>query len=168
MENIFKWIDRVNIFVGKIVSFFIIFIVFIILYEIFARYLFNSPTIWAHESSVMIYGVYVILLGGFLQQRDGHVNVEVLYLKFKPRTRAVIDLFTWLLFFCFCITLLVKGWQMAWDSFKFLEREPTAFAPPVWPIKMMIPLGAFLLLLQGVVKYIRDIRTAFTGKEENQ
>ncbi|OGP49172.1 MAG: hypothetical protein A2Y79_11255 [Deltaproteobacteria bacterium RBG_13_43_22] len=166
MEKLFKWIGRANEFIGKMLSYFIILLVVVILYEIFARYLFNSPTIWAHELSQMIYGVYIILLGGFLQQRDGHVNVEILYLKFKPRTRAIINLFTWILFFIFCGTLLVKGWEMAWDSFKFREAEPTAFAPPVYPIKMMIPLGAFLLLIQGLVKYIRDIRTAVTGKEE--
>ncbi|MBN1662394.1 MAG: TRAP transporter small permease subunit [Deltaproteobacteria bacterium] len=166
MEKFFKWIDRMNEWIGTTVSYFIIILVCVILYEIFVRYLLNSPTIWAHEVSQMVYGVYVILLGGFLQQRDGHVSVEILYLRFKPRTRAVINLFTWLLFFIFCGTLLVKGSQMAWDSFSFRETEPTAFAPPVYPVKMMIPLGAFLLLLQGLVKYLRDIRTVITGKEE--
>ncbi len=166
MEKFFAWIDRINIFIGTLVSYFTVLLVGVILYEIFFRYVLNSPTIWAHEVSQMIYGAYVILLGGFLQQRDGHVNVEILYLKFKPRTRAVIDLFTWLLFFVFCGTLLVKGWAMAWDSFMYRETEATAFAPPVYPIKMMIPLGAFLLLIQGIVKYIRTIRQAVTGKEE--
>lgn len=166
MEKFFSWIDRLNIFIGTLVSYFIILLVGVILYEIFFRYALNSPTIWAHEVSQMIYGAYVILLGGFLQQRDGHVNVEILYLKFKPRTRAVINLFTWILFFIFCGTLMIKGGKMAWDSFMFRETDATSFAPPVYPIKMMIPLGAFLLLLQGLAKYVRDIRHAFTGKEE--
>src|SRR4030042_834337 len=166
MERFIKAVGRTNEKTGRMVSYLILFLVAVILYEIFARYLFNSPTIWAHELSQMIYGVYIILLGGFLQQRDGHVNVEILYLKFKPRTRAIINLFTWILSFIFCGTLLVKGWEMAWDSFKFREAEPTAFVRPVYPIKMMIPLGACLLLIQGLVKYIRDIRPAVTGKEE--
>ncbi len=143
----------------------IVVLVGVIFYEIIVRYLFNSPTIWVHEIAQMIYGAYVILLGAYLQQRDGHVNVEILYDRFTPRTRAIIDLFTWLLFFYFCGVLLWKGGEMAWDSFLYRETDPTTFAPPVYPIKMMIPLGAFLILLQGLAKFIRDLTLAITGKE---
>jgi len=166
MKRFLKGIDRLNETTGKLVSFLIIFLVGVILYEICARYLFNSPTIWAHETSQMIYGVYVILLGGYVLQRGGHVNVEILYLRFPPRKRAIIDLLTWLLFFYFCGLLLTKGWEMAWDSFTVRETEPTAFAPPVYPIKMMIPLGALLILLQGLAKFTRDLTLAISGKEE--
>ena len=166
MKRFLQAIDRINEQTGKVVSYLILFLVGVILYEILVRYLFNSPTIWAHETSQMIYGAYVILLGGYVLQRGGHVNVDILYHRFKPRTRAIIDLFTWLLFFYFCGLLLWKGGEMAWDSFKVLETEPKAFAPPVYPIKMMIPLGALLILLQGLAKFIRDLTLAITGKEE--
>lgn len=166
MKMFFKAIDRMNELIGKAVSFLILILVGVIVYEIIVRYFFNSPTIWAHEISQMVYGAYVILLGGYLQQRNGHVNVDILYQRFKPRTRAIINLFTWLLFFAFCGVILVKGGEMAWDSFLYRETEPTAFAPPIYPLKMLIPLGAFLLLLQGLVKYIGDIKMAITGKED--
>ena len=165
MEKFLKAIDRINEQTGKAVSYLVIILVAVVLYEIFVRYLLNSPTIWAHEISQMIYGAYVILLGGYVLQRKGHVNVDILYNRFTPRTRAVIDLFTWLLFFYFCGLLLVKGWEMAWDSLLVLETEPTSFAPPVYPIKMMIPLGALLILLQGLAKFIRDLRLVISGKE---
>jgi TRAP-type mannitol/chloroaromatic compound transport system permease small subunit len=165
MKRFLHTIDRINEKTGKAISYLILFLVGVILYEILVRYLFNSPTIWAHETSQMIYGAYVILLGGYVLQRGGHVNVDILYHRFKPRTRAIIDLFTWLLFFYFCGLLLWKGGEMAWDSFKVLETEPTAFAPPVYPIKMMIPLGALLILLQGLAKFIRDFNLVISGKE---
>ena len=166
MKRFLKVIDRISEQSGKAVSFLVIFLVFVILYEIFVRYLFNSPTIWAHEIAQMVYGAYVILLGAYVLQRRGHVNVDILYNRFRPRTRAIIDLFTWLLFFYFCGLLLLKGGEMAWDSLKVLETEPTSFAPPVYPIKMMIPLGALLILLQGLAKFIRDLTLAITGRGE--
>jgi TRAP-type mannitol/chloroaromatic compound transport system permease small subunit len=166
MKRFLKTIDRISDQSGKAVSFLVLFLVFVILYEIFVRYLFNSPTIWAHEVAQMVYGAYVILLGAYVLQRKGHVNVDILYNRFRPRTRAIIDLFTWLLFFYFCGLLLLKGGEMAWDSLKVLETEPTSFAPPVYPIKMMIPLGALLILLQGLAKFIRDLTLAITGKGE--
>ncbi len=165
MKRFCRFIDRINEQTGKLISFFVILLVAVILYEICARYLFNRPTIWAQEISQMIYGAYVILLGGYVLQRGGHVNVEILYGRFRPRTKAIIDLFTWLLFFFFCGLILLKGWDMAWDSFKVRETEPTSFAPPVYPIKMMIPLGALLLLLQGLAKFLRTLALAVSGKE---
>jgi TRAP-type mannitol/chloroaromatic compound transport system permease small subunit len=165
MKTFFKIIDRMNELIGTAISFLIIPLVVVILYEIVARYVFDSPTIWAFEVSQMVYGVYIILTGGFLLQRDGHVNVDLMYNRFKPRTRAIINLFTWLFFFAFSGTILVKGWEWAWDSFVFRESGATVFNPPIYPIKMMIPLGALLLLLQGLIRYIGDIMTAITGKE---
>lgn len=93
MQKVLKLIDRINEYTGKTVSFLVILMVFIILYEIVARYIFNRPTIWAHELSQMVFGTYVMLLGGFLLVNDGHVNVEILYRKFSPRLRAVVDLY---------------------------------------------------------------------------
>ncbi len=165
MKKFIHLASQVNEKVGKTISYLVIIIMLVILYEICARYLFNRPTIWAPEISQMIYGAYVILLGGYVLQKEGHVNVELLYLRFSPRTRAVIDLFTWLLFFYFCILILIKGGEMAWDSIKVSETEPTSFAPPVYPIKMMIPLGAFLLLLQGLAKFFKSLILAITGEE---
>ena len=166
MKKFLKFIDRMNELIGKAISYLILVLVGVIVYEIVARYFFNSPTIWAHEISQMVYGAYVILLGGYLQQRNGHVNVDILYLRFKPRTRAIIDLFTWLLFFAFCGVILVKGGEMAWDSFLYRETDSTVFAPPIYPLKMLIPLGGLLLLLQGLVRYIGDLKLAITGKED--
>jgi len=165
MEKFLKTIDQISEKSGKAVSFLILLLVGVILYEIASRYFFKSPTIWAHEISQMIYGAYVILLGAYVLKRGGHVNVDLLYGRFQPRTRAIIDLFTWLLFFYFCGLLLWKGGEMAWDSFGFRETDSTSFAPPLYPIKMMVPLGALLILLQGLAKFIRDLTFAVTGKE---
>ena len=94
MEKFLKTVDRISELSGKGVSFLVIPLVVVILYEIFARYIFQSPTIWVHETAQMIYGAYVILLGAYVLRRNGHVNVEILYGRFAPRTRAAIDLFT--------------------------------------------------------------------------
>jgi len=165
VEKFLKTVDRISELSGKGVCFLVIPLVAVILYEIFARYVFQSPTIWVHETAQMIYGAYVILLGAYVLRRNGHVNVEILYGRFTPRTRAAVDLFTWLLFFYFCGLLLWKGGEMAWESLLLGETESTTFAPPVYPIKMMIPLGAFLILLQGLAKFLRDLTFVITGKE---
>jgi TRAP-type mannitol/chloroaromatic compound transport system permease small subunit len=161
MDLFLKLINRINEKIGKAVSFLIVAMGAVILYEIIARYIFNRPTIWVHETAQMIFGAYAILLGAYALQRGAHVNVDLLYGRFNPRTRAFIDLFTWVLFYLFCGLILVKGWEMAWDSFRLGETDSTSFAPPLYPIKMMIPLGALLILFQGLTKTVKDIVLAF-------
>jgi TRAP-type mannitol/chloroaromatic compound transport system permease small subunit len=51
------------------------------------------------------------------------------------------------------------------NALAFRETLSSAWAPPVYPVKFAIPVAAFLLLLQGLAKYIRDLHLAFTGKE---
>src|SRR5512143_1756483 len=119
MKAFLETIDRISEVTGKGVSFLVLFLTGVILFEIFARYVFKSPTIWAHEVAQMIYGAYVILLGAYALRKGVHVNVELVYGKFSPRTRAKVDLFTWLLFFFFCGLILVKGGEMAWESYQF-------------------------------------------------
>jgi TRAP-type mannitol/chloroaromatic compound transport system permease small subunit len=165
MEKYLKVIDKISIKSGQAVSFLILPMTAVVLIEIICRYVFNRPTIWVHETAQMIFGAYVILMGAYVLQHKGHVNVDVLYGRFSPRVKAIIDLFTWLLFFFFCGLLLVKGWEMSWESFVARETEPTSFAPPVYPIKAMIPLGALLILLQGLAKFLRDLAVAISGKE---
>ncbi len=167
MEKFLQAVDWVNEQTGRVVSYLIIFLMLVLLYEITARYLFNSPTIWAHETSQMIYGAYVILLGGYVMKQGGHVSVDILYQRFKPRTRAIVNLCTWPLFFCFCGVLFYKGSLVSWDSLKIWETAPTSFGPPVYLMKIMLPLGALLMLLQGLGRYIKEIRLAVSPEEED-
>ena len=60
--------------------------------------------------------------------------------------------------------LLVYGGQLAWESLSTWEHSQSAWNPPVYPFKLMIPLGALLLLLQGTANLIRDILVLVTGQ----
>jgi len=93
--------------------------------------------------------------------RGGHVNVDILYARLSPRTRAVVDVFTSFLFLVFVGALLYFGSALAWESMSFWEHSQSAWDPPIWPVKLAIPIGATLLLLQGMVKLLRDIMTVF-------
>jgi len=150
-------IDSISEWTGKMVSFLIIVITGVTIWEVILRYIFNSPTIWAFDAAYLIFGAYGVLGGAYTLYFKGHVNVDILYGRLPLRIRAIIDLLTYPFFFLFCGLLLWKGGDMAWDSLKIMERGSSAWSPPVYPIKLTIPLGAFLLLLQGTAKFIRDL-----------
>lgn len=140
---------------------YLIFLIFgLLLFEVFLRYLFSSPTSWTNELGQMLFGAYVVLSGGYVMAHRDHVNVDLLYASFGPRTRAWIDIFTSSMFFLFMAALLYFGSSMGWESIQGLETSYSAWNPPIWPIKAMIPLGTLLLLLQGIAKLLQDILVA--------
>jgi TRAP-type mannitol/chloroaromatic compound transport system permease small subunit len=160
-----KIIDALNEWVGRILSYFL-FAFFVLLFiEVILRYFFNSPTVWANELAQMLFGAYAILGGGYILLTGGHVNVDIVYTRFSAKTRAVIDILTSVLFFLFCGMLLIYGGSLAWDSLSRFEHSQSAWNPPLYPAKLMIPLAAALLILQGITKLIRDFMILL-GKEE--
>ena len=165
MKSILKVIDSISEWSGKIVSFAVIAFALVILYEVFARYIFNAPTTWALEISQALYGAWLMLVGAYILWMGAHVNVDVVYARFPPRTKAIVNSFTWLIFFMWVGVMVWKGWEMGWFSLMEGEREPTSFGCPVYPTKLCIPVGASLLFLQGLAGYIRNATFAITGRE---
>ena len=165
LRQVLRTIDLVNAWVAKTVAWVVVIIIATTIYEIVMRYVFNAPTDWVFEFNYLIHGPYFLLLGAYTFAINGHVNVDIIYARLSKRARAVTDLFTMPLFFFFTLMMLVYGGRFAMNSLSFRETLSSAWAPPIYPIKFAIPVAAFLLLLQGLAKYIRDLHLAFTGKE---
>src|SRR5690606_7064236 len=128
--------------------------------EVFLRYFVGMPMIWTNELSQMLFGASAVLSGGYLIAHGSHASVDILLTRIGPRTRAAIDIFTSILFFLFAGALLYYGPARACASAARLEHSQSAWYPPIWPVKLCIPIGALLLLLQGIVKLIDDILIA--------
>ena len=158
-------IDSVNDWMGKIASFGVLFLIGITVYEVTLRYVFSAPTLWATELGTFIYGTAWLLAGGYALLLNAHVKVDVIYVHLSPRLRSILDITTAPLFIIFAGVLLWKGWQFGLLSVKTLELSPSIWGPPVYLVKMVIPLGALLILLQGLVKITHDIMTAITTKD---
>lgn len=152
-----NFVDAFNDRLGRFLSYAVIFMFLVVLSEVIRRYVFNAPTVWGTEITQLVFGMYSILAGGYILRWGGHVNVDILYDRFSPRLKALVDIFTSTLFFAFCSMLLIYGSILAWDSISIWERSASAWGQPLWPFKLMIPVGAFLILLQGIAKLIRDI-----------
>jgi len=153
-------IEFISDWSGKIFSFLAVIVVGVISYEVISRYVFNAPTIWAHETMTYFCGIYYMMGGAYTLYFEGHVSVDVFYIRFSPRVRAIVDLVTFPLFFAYIGVLIWTGAEYSWESIMYKETSPTAWAPPLYPLKLAIPVGAFLVLLQGLTKFVRDFKTA--------
>lgn len=164
MKRVLQFIDSVNNLVGQYVCCLIFPLLALVVYTVITRYFLSMQNIWAYETTQFMFGALFVLGGGYIAYKKSHVNVEILHNRFSTRTKSIIDLVTALFFFVFIGAMVWFGWQAAWSSFGLGENTETAWGPPIYPIKFVIPVGAFLLLLQGIAKFIRDIRIA-TGRK---
>jgi len=163
MKHFLGAVDATNKWVGVSVSYVLLIAITITLIEVIGRFAFNHPTIWAHESATHLFGFYLIMAGGYLILIDFHTRVDVLWARFSPRGRAIIDLCTCGFVFLFLGMLFWQSIPMFLKSFQIGEVSQTPFAPPIYPLKACLVLGSFLILLQFIAKFIRDIHTAVTG-----
>lgn len=163
MNHILRFIDHLSEWTGKATSFLIIAMSLIIGFEVVARYVFRSPTIWAHEVSAMVFGAYIILGGAYTLYLKGHVNVDVFYGGLPVRWRALLDILTFWIFALFCVALVWKGGEIGMKSLAFLERSGSVWNPPVYHMKIIIPMGCLLLFVQGLSKFIKDLIVLIKG-----
>jgi TRAP-type mannitol/chloroaromatic compound transport system permease small subunit len=151
------WIDRINTKIGEYVAYWAVISVFAYYYEVTARFVFNSPTNWVHESMFLMFGMQYMLSGAYAYREDQHVRVDVFYSKFSVRGKAIADIISSLFFFIFTLTMLWTGWRFAADAVANHETSFTEWGIQYWPVKLTIPIGAALIVLQGLSKLIKDI-----------
>lgn len=152
-----RTVDSISGWSGRFVAYWSMIAVFVYYYEVIARYVFNSPTNWAHEGMFLMFGMQYLISGAYALRDDAHVRVDVIFERFSLRSRALIDIITSFFFFVFTITLLVTGFIFASNAVSVWEVSFTEWAIQYWPVKLTISLGALLLVLQGSAKLIRDV-----------
>jgi TRAP-type mannitol/chloroaromatic compound transport system permease small subunit len=150
-------LEWINVRVGEFVAYWAVISVFVYYYEVIARFVFNSPTNWVHESMFLMYGMQYMLCGAYAYREDQHVRVDVFYVKFSPRGKAIADIVTSVFFFIFILTMTWTGARFAMDAIDNSEVSFTEWGIQYWPVKLALPVGAALMALQGLSKLIKDI-----------
>jgi TRAP-type mannitol/chloroaromatic compound transport system permease small subunit len=124
------------------------------------RYLFNySSNAWL-ELQWYLYTGFFLIGAGYTLLRNEHVRIDIIYSRRAPRTRAWIDLLGGIFFLLpMAIIIMTLAWPVFTLSFGLTEYSPNAGGLLRWPVKLMIPVGFFLLTIQGVSEIIK--RAAF-------
>lgn len=165
MKGFLSKIDAISIWSGNIVSVINPVVVIFVVYEIVLRFVFNAPTIWANDAVVYLCAIAYLMGGAYSLYYRAHVSVDILYLRLSERMQAILNLITFFFVLIYLGALVWIGAGYALESIKIREATGTPWNPPVYPLKIAIPLGAFLMLLQSVANFIRDLNFAITGRK---
>jgi len=159
MKKILRVIDSISRWSGLIARWACLALVLALTYEVVSRYVFDRPTIWAHEMSMML-GVFLVTIGwAYVHLNRGHVRVDVFYTRLSPKGKAITDIACFLVFFLpLLLVLIFAAGKMAWDAYVFHEVLMASFwYPPALPIRLVVVVGLCTFLLQGLAEFIRDV-----------
>ncbi|WP_295523424.1 TRAP transporter small permease subunit [Limnohabitans sp. Rim8] len=159
MQNLLLFIDKVSTWIGQFFSWLIVALTFMISWEVFSRYVLDSPHAWAFDVMSMMYGSLFMMAGAYTLSKNGHVRGDVLYGFFPPRLQAWLDLILYIVFFIPGVFALAwAGYGFAAESWAINEHSNiTANGPPVYPFKTILPIAGAFLFAQGLVEIVRCI-----------
>ena len=153
-------VDRVNSWVGRFWALAIFAVTLAVLYEIVSRSIFGQGTLWSNETTIYLSAIAYLIGGGYALAHRRHVRIDLIHERLSFRTRAILDSFTFIFFLLYAGALIWVGTTMGLTSFQQGEGSGTPWNPPIWPVKLAIPIAALLLLLQGIANLLRDTGVA--------
>jgi len=170
LKFLFKIVNTINCFskiIGRITKYMIFIIIGVMLVEIFSRYFLNRPTEWSMELGTYLFGSYFFLSGGYVLLREKHVRMDILYTKWSRRGKKIADIATFSLVAVYLGLFIYGGIKNVQYSLKFNEHSNSLWGPSLAPIKIVIVIGALLLLIQAVSILISDILILFNKEFPN-
>ena len=159
MLGFINFADSLSAAFGKAFGWLIILMTFGVSYEVFVRYVLNSPTPWSLDVSFIMYGTLFMMGGAYTLSRGGHVRGDFLYRLWNPRAQAAVDLVLYLFFFFPGVTALIfSGWKYASRSWSYGEVSVNSPAGiPIYQFKSVIVAAGILLFIQGIAQILRCI-----------
>ncbi len=159
MLRIVRLLEALSVGTGVIAALLILPLVAATVYEVFSRYVLNSPTIWAYEIAYMGMGAHFLLGAAYTLKVGGHIRIDIIYAWFGPKTRAFIDLLCYLLLLLPFAAWLAWGlWDYFLDAYRWGERSgQSAWNPVIWPFRLTMAIGFALLAVQTVAEILKRL-----------
>ena len=168
LATIGNGITKANTFIARVVSYLIYPIIFVIVIEVFFRYILKAPTPYTYDLSWMMYGTMIFLGGAYALADNVHVKADIIYNSLKRKAKLVIDVLCYPAFFFTTVAALIYSTYIlmanAW-AFNEISRM-TSWGPPTGPVRTILFISFVILGLQGIVKFGELIRDAVKGGDD--
>lgn len=150
-----NFLDNINEWAGKIFSWLIVVLTLVMVADVFLKKI-GMPTSWGFESVKFIFGAHFMLVAGYGLLYGSHVRIDLLTSRLPKLTESIISLICYLcLFFPFLIVWFYFGWGYFYNSWSIGEKSWSAWGPPLYPIKYVIPVAATFLIIQAISEVIK-------------
>lgn len=155
IKVVFNWVNTITEKTSKPASLLVFVMMLISTTEVVGRYVFNHPSVWAWTLNRQIFGLFILVAGAYTMSKGEHIRIEILYDYFPPRIKMIARLIALASLISFLGVLVWQSSWMGWNSMMMGEKAAGSFRIPLYPFKLLIPIGASLFLLQGIIVFLR-------------
>jgi TRAP-type mannitol/chloroaromatic compound transport system permease small subunit len=155
-----RYVDAVNRVVGRLAMYLVFVMMGVLLLSSGSRTFFDVSHIWTVEVAQFLLTGYYLLGGAYSMQLDAHVRMDLVYSRWSPKRRAIVDAITVFFLVFYLVVLLVGGISSTEYALTYGQKNFSAWAPPLAPIKIVMVIGIVLMLLQVIAVFFRDLATA--------
>lgn len=154
------YVDLVNRRIGRVAMYLLFVMGAIQLYSTFSRLLTGMPVNWALEMTQFLLVTYFLVGAAYTMQEGAHVRMDLFYGRLPQKRQAFVDVFTILFVIFYLVVMLRGGWSSTEYAITYNQKNYSAWSPPMWPVKSLMTLGIFLMLLQAISNLFKDIAVA--------
>lgn len=169
-QHFLKISDSVTVWIGRAVSWLVLIMVFIIVYDVSVRFLFHQGSVALQELEWHLFALIFLLGAAYTYHHDNHVRVDIFYHsgRLTDKHRALINILGSLfLFFPFCLLVIFSSTDFVFNAYRFNEGSPDPGGLPFrYLLKAAIPLGFALLLLQGLKQLVDAVQLLRAKSDE--
>lgn len=151
-----RTVDAVNYRVGRFAMYLLFVLMGVLLWSSITNII-RQNAIWTLEMAQFVMVAYYMLGGPYSLQMDSNVRMDLLYHRWSDLTKAWVDAFSIFALLFYLGVLLYGAVESTAYSLEYAERSPTAWRPYIAPIKIVMCVGIFLMLLQAVAFFFRDV-----------
>lgn len=155
--NYVKVIDYLSTRCGRAAMYLIFVMIATLLVNAFTRNIINLPLSWCIEMAQFTMTAYYIVGGPYSMQLDSHVRMDLIYSKFSTRTKARLDSFTAIFLVVYLVCLLIGAISSTMYAIEYDQRKFSQWNPSMIPIKVIMVFGIFLMLLQAISTFFKDL-----------
>lgn len=152
-----RFVDGLNYRVGRFAMYLLYVLGAILLASTFSRLFLGASFNWALEMSQFVLSAYYLLGGAYAWQQGAHVRMDLLYQNFPVRRRVVTDAITVLFVIFYLAVVFAGGLSSTNYAIVYKQQNYSAWAPVLWPIKVVMTVAIFLMLLQAISSFIKDV-----------
>lgn len=157
-------IDSINKAVGKFAMYLVFGMIGVLLFESISRTIFDKPHIWVVEIAQFTMAAYYLLGGGYSMLLKGHVRMDLLYGRWSSKRQALADVITGPILMFYLVVLLMGAYSSIEYAVMYGQRNRSAWAPLMAPIKIIMGTGVLLMLLQTIATFFKDLAKAMGVK----
>ncbi len=157
IQNYVQVVDRMNRLIGRVMMYGLFLMVAILLWSSISKAIFVVPAFWTLEMAQFALVAYYLVGGPYSIQLGSNVRMDLFYSNWSDRKKAWVDSITIFMLIFYLIVLLYGGIDSTSYAIEYQERSPSLWRPLMWPIKVVMCFGIFLMMLQAISELFKDI-----------